>query len=293
MPTARANGIEIFYEEHGKGEPLLLISGLGMQLVSWPEGLIERLVARGHRVIVFDNRDVGLSTKLDALGVPNMRRLVGRALLGRSLEVPYTIFDMAADAAAVLSDLGLERVNVVGTSMGGMIAQALAIAHESRVKRLVLMMTFCGSRRFPGRPRAVSKFLDRAPRTRDEAALRQLDFFRTAGSTAFGRNEIALMERSRRAWDRSANPAGFARQFAASLALGDLRPRLASVRAPTLVLHGSVDPIFRPICAADTARAIPGADLRVIEGWGHDLAEGAHDVLVEAISSHLSVGAAS
>jgi pimeloyl-ACP methyl ester carboxylesterase len=288
MPVLRTSGIEIAYEERGRGAPLVLISGIGMQLVSWPETLLDKLAERGHRVIVFDNRDVGLSSKYDALGVPDMRKLAGRALLGRKLEVPYSLFDMAGDVKKLFGELGLERAHVVGVSMGGMVAQALAIAHPEIVDRLVLMMTYCGSRRFPGRPKAVSRFLMPPPRTREDSALMQLDFFRTAGSKVFARNEVLLMERARLAWDRCVNPAGFARQFAACLAIGDLRPKLASVRTPTLVLHGSVDPIFRPVCAADTAKALPKAKLEIIEGWGHDLAEGAQDLVVDAIASHLS-----
>ncbi len=287
MPIADVNGIRIAYEERGSGEPVVLISGIGMQLVAWPEGFLARLAARGLRVVVFDNRDVGLSTKLGAAGVPPIRRLLGRALLGLRVTAPYTLDDMAGDAAGLLDVLGLERAHVVGVSLGGMVAQAMAIGHGHRITSLVSMMSHPGGRVFTGRLRATKKLLRRPPRSGEEAVAGQLDFFRAAGSTGFFRDEAALAERAGLAYDRSFYPQGFARQFAAALATGDMRPRLRGVRVPTLVLHGSDDGIFRPACGRETARAIPGATFRLIDGWGHDLAEGAHALLVDAIAGHV------
>jgi proline iminopeptidase len=287
VSIAEVNGIRIAYEERGSGEPVVLVSGIGMQLVSWPEALLEQLAARGLRVIVFDNRDVGLSTKLDSAGVPRLKLLLARALVGLPVEAPYTLFDMAADVAGLLDVLGVPRAHVVGASLGGMVAQAMAIGHGHRLASLISMMSHSGGRLFTGRLRATTKLLRAPPRSRAEAVEMQLDFFRTAGSTGFSRDEVALAERAGRAYDRCFSPRGFARQFAAALATGDMRPRLRRVQVPTLVLHGSADPIFRPACGRDTAQAIPGAAFRLIDGWGHDLAEGVHALLVDAIAGHV------
>ena len=287
MPIADVNGIRLAYEERGSGEPLVLISGIGMQLVSWPEAWLSQLAARGHRVIVFDNRDVGLSTKLDHAGVPSLGPMLARALFRLPVTAAYTLFEMAADVAGLLDVLGLERAHIAGVSLGGMVAQAMAIEHGHRIKSLVSMMSHPGGRLFAGRLRATTKLLRPPPRSRAEAIEGQLDFFRTAGSTGFFRDDADLARRAGLAYDRSFHPQGFARQFAAVLATGDMRPRLGRVRVPTLVLHGSVDPIFRPSSGRETARAIRGATFRLIDGWGHDLAEGVLPLLVEAITGHI------
>ena len=292
MPILKSNGLDLAYEERGSGEPLVLVSGIGMQLVSWPEGFVERLAGRGMRVIVFDNRDVGLTSKLDHAGVPPLRWLLARAFMGLRVEAPYTLYDMAADLAGLLDGLGLERAHVAGVSMGGMIAQATAIAHGARVKSLISMMSHSGGKLFTGHPAATLKLLRPPPRTRTEAIRNQLDFFRTAGSKGFFRDDGDLAARAGRAYDRCFHPRGFARQFAAVLATGDMRPRLQAVRAPTLVLHGTDDAIFRVACGRATAQSIPGAKLEVIDGWGHDLAEGAWDILVDAIAGHVHAHAA-
>jgi pimeloyl-ACP methyl ester carboxylesterase len=287
MPIAHLDGLDIAYEERGAGEPLVLISGIGMQLIAWPAGLLDALAARGFRCILLDNRDVGLSSKLDASGVPRPLPLLARALLGLRVRAPYTLFDMAADVKGLLDVLGIDRAHVAGVSLGGMIAQAMAIAHGDRMKSLVSMMSYPGGRLLTAsRPRAAMRLLGPAPRSRAEYIERQVEFFRFVGSTGFARDDTAVAERAGRAYDRCFHPAGFARQLAASLATGDLRARLRAVRVPTLVLHGSVDPIFRASHGRETARAIPGASFRLIEGWGHDLAEGAWELLASAIAKH-------
>ena len=287
MPHITAGGVNIAYDERGSGEPLVLVSGIGMQLVSWPDGFLDRLAARGLRVIVFDNRDVGLSTRFDHAGVPRVMRLLGRRLVGLPVRAPYTLFDMARDTAGLLDAIGLARAHVAGVSLGGMVAQAMAIEHGHRMKSLTSVMSQSAGALFTGRPRAAARLLGRAPRSRAEAIEAQLAFFRAAGSTAFARDEAALAERAGRAYDRAFHPAGFARQFAAVLATGDMRPRLRRVDVPTLVLHGTADGIFRVACGRETARTIPRAELRVIEGWGHDLAEGVWGILIDAIAGHV------
>ena len=287
VPVARVNGVELVYEERGTGEPLVLIAGIGMQLVAWPERFLEALCERGFRVIVFDNRDVGLSTKMDHAGVPPVRAMIARALLGLSVRAPYTLFDMAGDVAGLLDTLDLPRAHVVGVSLGGMVAQAMAIAHGRRLTSLVSMMSHPNaSLLFVGLPHATIKLLQPPARSRADAVARQVEFFRTVGSRAFFRDEGGVAERAGKAYDRCYHPPGFARQLAAVLATGDLRARLRSVECPTLVLHGSVDPIIRAVHGRETARAIPGAEFRLIPGWGHDLAEGALPLLADAIRSH-------
>jgi pimeloyl-ACP methyl ester carboxylesterase len=287
VPIARVGELDIVYEERGDGEPLVLVAGIGMQLVGWPEGFLEALRSRGFRVIVFDNRDVGLSTKLDRAGVPALRGLLARALVGMPVRAPYTLFDMAGDVAGLLDALNLPRAHVVGASLGGMVAQAMAIAHGDRIDSLVSMMSHPGGGLlFVGLPHATMKLLQPPARSRAESVERQVDFFRTVGSRKFRRDDAGVAERAGRAYDRSYHPPGFARQFAAVLATGDMRRALRAVRAPTLVLHGSVDPIIRAAAGRETARAIGGAEFRLIDGWGHDLPEGAWNLLADAIRSH-------
>ncbi|MBI4953204.1 MAG: alpha/beta hydrolase, partial [Myxococcales bacterium] len=263
--TVRANGLDIAYEERGHGEPVLLLAGIGMQLVSWPEGFLDALAARGLRVIVSDHRDIGRSTWLDEAGVPPVLRLLPRAVLGLPVRAPYTLFDMAADVAGLASALGLARAHVVGVSMGGMVAQALAVTHGERLASLTSMMSHPGGHLLTtGLPHASLKLLAPAPRTRAAAIARQVDFFRTAGSPGFARDDAEIAARAGRAYDRAFHPAGFARHFAAVLATGDLSRRLAHVAVPTLVLHGKADPVIRAARGRETARAIPGAKLQLL-----------------------------
>lgn len=289
MKKVRANGIEIAYEEHGEGEPLVLAAGIGMQLVHWPQGFLDRLVKRGLRVIVFDQRDTGESTKLTAAGVPDFRRLLPRAMLGLAVKAPYTLFDMADDVVGLLDALGLERAHLLGVSMGGMVAQAAAIAHGPRWKSLTSLMSHPGGRVLTvSKPYAARKLLAPIPRDRAGAVARQVDFFRAVGSPGFERDDALVAEVAGRAYDRSFHPAGFARQLAAIFATGDMRPRLGAVRVPTLVMHGDADPVVRPARGHDTARAIPGAKWHLVRGWGHDLPPGAWDLLTTAIADHVT-----
>lgn len=292
MKKARSNGIEITYDERGEGEPLILCAGIGMQLVAWPDGFLDRLAARGLRVIVFDHRDVGESTRLSSAGVPPILKLLPRAVLGLEVTAPYTLFDMADDVAGLIDALGLERAHLAGASMGGMVAQATAIAHGRRLKSLTSLMSHPGGRVLTvSKPHAAMKLLGPMPRSRAEAIERQVDFFRTVGSPGFRRDDALVAESAGRAYDRSFHPPGFARHFAAILATGDMRPRLRGVRVPTLVLHGDRDPVIRPSHGRETARHIPGATFRLIEGWGHDIPVGAWDLLSTAIADHVLANA--
>jgi pimeloyl-ACP methyl ester carboxylesterase len=271
VARAQSNGIELEYEIFGEGEPLLLIMGLGAQMILWPEGLIDRLVARGFRVIRFDNRDAGLSTRMTAR-VGDPRRMMVRRLLGLPVEAPYLLRDMAADAAGLLDHLGIARAHVVGASMGGMIAQTMAIEHPTRVKSLVSIMSSTGARRHMlSKPRGIKGLLRPAPRNREEAAEGAVAFFRACGGTTHQPDFDWLRVTAGRAYDRAFNPAGFVRQLAAILASGSRLRALASVTAPTTVIHGNDDPLVLPAAGAGTAKAIPGARYVAIDGMGHDL----------------------
>jgi pimeloyl-ACP methyl ester carboxylesterase len=286
-----ANGIDIEYESMGTGEPLVLIMGIGAQLVDWPQGFCQMLVERGFRVIRFDHRDVGLSTRFPHARVPRVRKLIARWLLGRQVPAPYTLSDMAADTAGLLDALGIDSAHVLGVSMGGMIAQTLAIEHPSRVRTLTSVMSTTGERRgFLSRPHALRALLMPAPRNRDEAMDRAVAFFRTVGSPQYPFDEAAMRERAGRAFDRGMDPRGFLRHMAAILASGSRRRALRRVRAPTLVIHGQADPLIPVAGGRSTARAIPGARLRVIPGMGHDLAEGLWRRLVDEVARHALQG---
>lgn len=284
----RANGIEIAYAERGEGAPLVLAHGIGMQLVMWPSPFVDMLVARGLRVILFDARDLGESTWFDSSGVPPIFKLLPRALLGLRVPAPYSLYDMADDVAGLLTALGIEKAHIAGVSLGGMVAQATAIRHGHRLKSLVSLMSHPNGRLLGvSTPRAGAKLLGPTPRSREQAIERQVDFFRTVGSPGFRRDDSLVAESTGRAYDRAFHPAGFARQFAALLATGDMRKGLRDVRVPTLVLHGDSDPVIRPSFGRDTAKAIPGAEFRLIQGWGHDLPPGAWELLSGAIADHV------
>jgi pimeloyl-ACP methyl ester carboxylesterase len=287
MVRARANGIELEYEEIGEGPPMLLVMGIGAQLVYWPDGFCERLAARNYRVIRFDNRDVGLSTKLEGAGVPRVFRLMARALAGLKVAAPYTLDDMAGDTVGLLDALGIDRAHVVGVSMGGMIAQTMALRHPKRMLSLTSIASNTGDRRHMLLdPRAARVLLGKPPKSREQAMDRAEAFYRAVGSRGFALDIAALRSRAARAFERCLYPPGFARQMAAVLASGSRTKVLGKVRVPTLVIHGSDDTMLRPSGGRATARAIPGARFVLIEGMGHDLPEGAWSLLIDAIDAH-------
>lgn len=289
MPQARIGEVELCYEwvgDHEPGErlPMVLVMGLGAQLVFWPEGFCQSLVERGFPVLRFDNRDVGRSTRLDHLGVPRLRAQMLRWALGLPVRSPYGLEAMADDAAGLLDTLGLPRVHVVGASMGGMIAQLLAIRHPQRVASLTSIMSHPGDRLSGlARPRALRALLRPAARTREQAQDSWIELFRVIGSPGFPLDEAEVRERAGRSFDRGLSPRGMLRQMVAVLAARDRRPELRSLRVPSLVVHGVADPLVPVWGGHRTARALPGAELLRIEGMGHDLPAGAWPRMVEAI----------
>jgi len=271
-----ANGIALEVEDHGSpaGEPLLLIMGLGMQLVAWPDGFVASLVECGFRVIRFDNRDIGLSQSFDAAGVPNLAFDSIRYAVGWKVKSPYTLADMAADSVGVLDALGIERAHVCGASMGGMIAQHLAAAHPHRLRSLTLMMTTSGARRLPGpslRVRGALISRPRNPREVTSIVEHYVGLYGLIGSPAFPAKKDELRERFTTSVTRSYRPAGTARQMVAIAADGDRSSLLGAIRVPTHVIHGSADALVPVAAGRDLAARIPGAALDVIDGMGHDL----------------------
>ena len=266
---ASANGIEIAYEQIGDRDapPLLLVMGLGMQLIHWDLELCEVLAERGFRVIRFDNRDAGLSTKIDSPPPPVMR-----AMAGIGPRAPYLLSDMAADAFGLLDRLGIERAHVAGASMGGMIAQTMAIERPERVLSLTSIMSTTGDRR-SGLPklRVLSVLMRRAPAGRDAYVEHFVRVFRMIGSPAYPPDEARAREVAAATYDRGDHPAGTARQIAAIMASGDRTARLRELHVPATVIHGTDDPLVPFRGGLATARAIPGAELVAIPGMGHDL----------------------
>jgi pimeloyl-ACP methyl ester carboxylesterase len=288
MPNLTANGITIAYEEFGDhgGRPMLLIMGLGAQMILWPEEFCEQLAARGHRVIRFDNRDVGQSSWFDQLGIPDVAAALGAAMMRQPVSAPYLLRDMAADAVGVLDALRIDRAHIVGASMGGMIAQSVAIDFPSRVRTLTSIMSTTGNPDLPpANPEAMGVLLAPPPTTRDEAIERSVSVFRTIGSPGFPFAEDEMRERAGRGFDRGFNPAGTVRQLVAILASGSRTEALKSVRVPALVIHGKDDPLVPLPGGQDTAAAIPGAELMAIDGMGHDLPRPLWPRFVDAISA--------
>lgn len=288
MPTIAANGITIAYERHGPEEapPVLLVMGLGAQLTLWPVELVEAIVARGYHVIRYDNRDIGLSTKFDAAGLPDLGAVMMAALSGQAPPVPYTLTDMAADGVALLDALGIGAAHIVGASMGGMIAQLIAVHHPERTLSLTSIMSTTGNPALPpGNPEALAVLLERPAGADAETMIAHgMRIARTIGSPAYPSPEGRLRARVSADFHRSFAPEGVARQMAAIVADGDRRQRLAAITAPALVIHGEEDPLVPVEGGKDTAAAIPGARLLTIPGMGHDLPAELADTIADAIA---------
>jgi pimeloyl-ACP methyl ester carboxylesterase len=284
---APANGIELAYQEIGDpdGEPLVLVMGLATQMIAWDEEFCALLAERGFRVVRFDNRDIGRSTKIDSAGVPSRFDMMS----GRRATAAYLLRDMAADTVGLLDHLGIESAHVVGASMGGMIVQALAIEHPSRVRSLVSIMSTTGSR-WVGLPsfKAFGVLLGTPPRSRAAAVERSVKTFSVIGSPGYPFDEERVRRIAGLAYDRGHSAAGVARQLHAITASGDRTRALKGVKVPAAVIHGTGDVLVRPAGGRATARAIPGARLRMIEGMGHDLPQQLWPAYVEEIAETAS-----
>lgn len=286
MPTVSANGLRIAYEEFGDAgaTPMLLVMGLGAQMILWREEFCQALAARGYRVIRFDNRDVGESSWMDDLGMPDVLAVLGAVTARQPVTAPYLLTDMAADAAGLLAALDIERAHVVGASMGGMIAQTLAIEHPERVRSLTSIMSSTGNPALPPpRPDAMSVLLTPPPPDREGSIERGVTVFRTIGSPGFPFDEAEIRSLAARTYDRGFNPVGVSRQLVAILASGSRVERLRALRVPALVIHGTDDPLVPFAAGQDTASAIPAAELLPIEGMGHDMPRPVWPRLLDAI----------
>lgn len=284
MANIRANGLDIEYETLGdpRRPALLLVMGLGAQLVYWPEEFCQALADRGFFLIRYDHRDVGLSSKVEGGPPPDLAAALGGDTSGGA----YTLADMAADAAGLLDALGRAAAHVVGVSMGGMIAQQMAIRHPDRVLSLCSIMSAptVVMAADPPTAEANATLLRPPARSRDEYVEQSVDGSRVVGSTGFPFDEDRIRARAALSYDRAFYPAGLARQLVAILAAGDWSEALAEVRVPTLVIHGEADPLVRPSWGVATAKAVPGAELLLIPGMGHDLPEAAWPAIVDAIA---------
>lgn len=291
MPRLSANGQELEVERRGdpSGPPLVLVNGIGTQLVTWPDPFVEGLVAAGLHLVLFDNRDAGLSSKIEGIRVPAPREVAAMMRQGLKPPVPYTLHDMAADTAALITALGLRRAHVLGLSMGGMIAQLLAADHPQTVASLTSIMSTTGERSVgQPSPRGLAALTTPPPALdRESLIAHSIWAQRQIASPAWPRPEAEVRAIAARAYDRAYEPAGFLRQYAAILATGSFRDRLARVRAPTLILHGTDDPLVDISGGRDSAAAIPGARLIEIPGMGHDLPASLCPRLVELVVAHV------
>lgn len=292
MPQIDANGIKLEYEVSGApgAPPVLLIMGLGSQLTRWPDPFHRALADAGFYVIRYDNRDIGLSTRLSHAGPPALASAALRSALGLPVQAPYRLADMATDAVGLLDALGLPSAHVVGVSMGGMIGQILAARHAGRVRTLVSIMSTSGDRRLPQPAWRLRLALVRRPNARgdrDRAIASIISVLKRIASPGFPPDDQLLREQVARDVDRSYHPAGVGRQLLAILASGSRTEILGQITAPTLVLHGAEDPLVPVAAAHDLHRRIRGAKLEIFAGMGHDLPRALIPGITGKIVEHL------
>jgi pimeloyl-ACP methyl ester carboxylesterase len=286
-----SNGLEFELEVVGdkQAPAVLLTMGLGMQLVAWPMALVDALVTAGYRVIRYDNRDIGLSSHLDAAGVPNMTLQILKHKMGFALHPAYRLHDMALDALGILDALDIESAHIVGVSMGGMISQRIAIAAPARVRSLTSVMSSSGAPKLPGAKSHVASAMLARPKSAklEDVVDHSLRLFQMIGSPGFPQDPKEMRERMTASAKRSYHPAGVARQLLAIVADTQRYKDLAAITAATLVIHGTDDPLVPIACGKDTANRIPNADFVAIEGMGHDWPPGVTVQLCDHIIPHL------
>jgi pimeloyl-ACP methyl ester carboxylesterase len=286
---AKANGIELCFDTFGDpaAPPLVLIMGLAAQMIAWDDEFCAQLAGRGYRVVRFDNRDIGLSTRLDAAGVPDVQAAFMAALQGKPVQAPYLLSDMANDVVGLLDTLAIEAAHIVGASMGGAIGQMLAIHHPERVRTFTSIMATSGAPGLPPpTPEAMAMLFKPAPKTQAayfEGFVQTWNLLRVG---SFPLDEARDLTRAGQNYARGLNPAGVARQLVAIVASGSRKEALAGVRVPTLVIHGDVDPLVPLACGIDVAESVPGAKLLVIKGMGHALPISMWPQIIDAIAAH-------
>lgn len=291
MPNIRANNIELYYEENGPadGPVILLVMGLGAQMIAWPDAFIHGLVSKGYRVIHYDNRDVGMSQRMEGAKTPHLVWTMFKARIGLPVRVPYTLGDMAADGIGLLDALGIDKAHVVGASMGGMIVQLMAANHRERTLSMTSIMSSSGKAGLPGaRPDIQRQFMvKRSPDASREEAVA----FGAALVSAFSfpdpaRPENAHAEMTAKAFDRGYYPVGTRRQLLAIIADGSRVERLKTIKVPTLVVHGGADPLVPKEGSEDIARHIQGARLEIIDEMAHDLPPSQVGRILDLIAEH-------
>jgi pimeloyl-ACP methyl ester carboxylesterase len=285
LPKAIVNHIEIEYETIGDpiSKPLLLIAGLGSQMLAWSDEMCEILVKFGFFVIRFDNRDVGLSTKFESGGIPDMMEISAAYTRGEIPKIPYTLEDMADDAISVLDALNIKKAHICGASMGGMIAQIIAYRHPSRVLSLAVIMSTTGDPELPpSKPEILMQFFAPVPSEREAYIEERVKRDRLINGT-FPYNENQSREYRTIEYDRSYYPDGIARQLAAMSVPGNIKPFISDIKAPTIVIHGSEDPFNLIEAGKDIATIIPGAELLIIDGMGHSFPREIIPRIIEAL----------
>lgn len=290
---AEANGLELAYEDMGDvlHPPIVLVMGLSAQLTLWPLGFCEGLVAQGYRVIRFDNRDIGLSSKLSHLKVkgPVWKRMM-RAQLGLSSPVPYTLRDMADDVLGLLDFLQIRRAHIVGASMGGMISQIFAATYPDRVRSVGIIFSSTNQALLPPPKQVALKLLTSGPgkgATSEQYIAHSAKFMRAIHSPNYSFSDAELLVMAGEMHERSFHPAGVLRQYNAILGTGSLRGYAKRITKPTVVIHGDADPLVRPACGRAVARAIPRAQWLLIKGMGHDLPPGVWPVITQALVTNM------
>ncbi len=289
MPSAQANGIALEYQTFGDpgARPLLLLRGLGTQMIQWDPAFCQAIADSGHHLVIFDNRDVGLSTHFHDAPVPPMGELVKALAAGERPAVPYDIDDMAGDVIGLMDALGFESAHIAGISMGGMIVQQTAIRHPQRVRSMTSIMSSTSEPGLPGpSPEAQAALTEPSPPEREAYLDYSVRTGRVFTGDGFPYDAEARRELAGRVYDRAFDPAGIARQMAAIVASGSRTQGLAALAVPSLVIHGSSDPLIPLAAGQATADAIPGAEMLVVEGMGHDLPPGAWPPIVDALARH-------
>ncbi|MFW9956312.1 MAG: alpha/beta fold hydrolase [Candidatus Thorarchaeota archaeon] len=285
---AKLESVEITYDTFGNPSfpPMLLIMGLGAQMIRWDDAFCKALASQGHWVIRFDNRDVGLSTKFDKAGTPHIMSLIQ----GKKVEVPYRLKDMAADAVGLLDVLGIKSADVVGVSMGGMIAQSMAIHYPERIRTLTSIMSSTGNPKLPqAKPEAMTVLFSPAASNRNDYIASELKAAKVLHGPKFPLNEEYVRNYAEHSYDRCYHPSGFARQLAAILASGSRNEALTKLKIPALVIHGSLDPLVPVEGGKDTASSIPGAKLLIIDGMGHSFPMEVVPQILQAILQHTAL----
>jgi len=292
MPRAKLNELEIEYDVHGSpdAEPLLMVHGLGVQLTNWAKSFIDALVSKGFFVIVYDNRDVGLSSKFDSWGPADIPEAFRQARAKETVTAPYTLSDMADDGIALLGSMGIQKAHVLGLSNGGAIAQLMAIRHPEQVASMVSMSATSGRRGLPRPTEAAQAWLNKPNNplgTREGAMDEAVETAALIGSPGAAENEEAIRARAAQEFDRSFYPDGSSRHLLASLASGDSRvAQLPGISCPTLVVHGSLDPLVPVAQGKDVNDSIPDAEMLVVENMAHDVPDRAVPEIADAIRAN-------